>query len=201
METKFTPEQIIVAMHGIVFNCAQTLKNLPPEQREKYAVYMFDPNSNDRIIKVYCLLNYRLVNTSVIHALLQPYNSGCLERYLKSAQTTPFKLNSKLEALIEIVIWEGNLEAFKAVLKNCKLKRNQEWKIMELRYPVDSAKKLTNDSFVEYYFAHRALSPHNLRKLSRSPYDFYFDLYRRYHKVPRRVVIRHFFSRLKRMLI
>lgn len=197
METNFTEEQIITAMRGIVYNCSEMLTKLTPEQRQKYASYMLDGKSKDKVIKVYCILNHRLINTKIIRQLLQADNRASLNRYVKSAQTTPFKLSAGLDALIEIAIRDGNLEAFKVILENYHLTRDQEWKILELRYPGVPGTNLVADSFVEYYFKCHKLLQHNLRKLCRSPYNFYYLLYRKYHKIPRRLRIIHFFSRLK----
>lgn len=197
MKTNFTEEQIIAAMRGIVYDCSKMLTELTPEQRQKYAPYMFDSQSKDKVIKVYCILNHRLINTNIIRRLLQADNRASLSCYLKSAQTTPFKLSSRLDALIEIAIRDGNTEAFKIILENYNLTRDQEWKILELRYPGAQGTILKADTFVEYYFKRHKLLQYNLRKLCRSPYDYYYHLYRKYYKIPQSLQAIHFFSRLK----
>lgn len=201
METKFTEEQIIAAMRGIVYNCSEMLAKLTPEERQKYAPFMLDEQSMDKVIKVYCLLNHRLINTKIIRLLLQANNRASLTRYIKSAQTTPFRLRARLDALIEIAIQEGNDEAFCVILENYKLTRDQEWKILELRYPAVRRTNLVTDNFVAHYFLGHSLSKRNLRKLCRSPYETYYRLYRKYHEIPRSLQIIHFFSRLKYKLL
>ncbi len=196
METKFTEEQIIAAMRGIVYTCAKTLAELTPEQRFEYAPLMMSENSKDREIKVFCLFNYRLISPEIIRLLLKSYNQNCFDGYLKLTQKRPFLSNSHLDKTIEIVIGDGNMAAFRNILENCRLTVEQEWKILTSH---SLRTDLSEERFVEEYFSNRALWPKNLKKLCRSPYDSYYRLYRKYYEIPQKLRIIHFLYLVKKI--